>query len=126
MKKQTKTTPDGKVIEETTHENGTKSVKINVTTVDVPVTDEVTAQAKKVIEERILPELGVRDVTVSVIHKASNSFVSQKINLAYFQTFVKACFDGYPEQPGVPKDVNDFLVVIHDGATVQVVTLEII
>lgn len=122
MKKKTKVTEDGKVIEETIHEDGTKSIKINVSTLKINETDEESLKAKEVIEKSVLPQLGVREVSVTVVHKPTNQFVSSKINLAYFQPYVKACFDGFPD---AVKDQNDFLVVIHDGNSVQVASLDI-
>lgn len=122
MKKNTRITEDGKVIEETIKEDGTKSVKISVNTLNIKETDEESLKAKKAIEESVLPQLGVREVTVTVIYKPTNQFVSSKINLGYFQAFVKACYEGFPD--GV-KAQEDFAVVVHDGDSVQVVSLDI-
>lgn len=122
MKKNTRVTEDGKVIEETIKEDGTKSVKISVNTLNIKETDEESLRAKKAIEESVLPQLGVREVTVTVIYKPTNQFVSSKINLGYFQAFTKACYESFPD--GV-KAQEDFAVVVHDGDSVQVVSLDI-
>ena len=118
MEKHTKTNPDGKVIEETINEDGTKSVKIHVNSLNVNETDEESQKAKKVIEESILPQLGLEEVTITVLHKPTNQFVCHRIHTASYSAFVSTCIQGFP---GGYKSTDEFAVIVHgDRGTVAV------
>lgn len=119
-KKEVKFTDDGKKIEEIHHEDGTKSVKIHVNTLNLKETDEETMKAKEVIEQKILPKIGVRPVIVTVIHTPSRHQASAEISLPYFQSYVKACLQKHPEG----HNTEDFIVVVHDGKQVQVMGID--
>lgn len=122
MKREIKKNPDGKMIETVTHDDGSQSVKIHVKSLKVNETDEETLKAKEVIEKSVLPQLGVREVNVTVLHKPSNQFVSSIISLPYFQSFIKASLAGFP---GGYTSTDEFSIIMHDGNKVTVSSVQL-
>lgn len=76
MKTNESTTPDGKKITTTEHDSGRRDVKIEVNSLDVDMSDPRNAEAKKVIEEKILPKVGDKLLTCTLIHKPTNEHVT--------------------------------------------------
>ena len=125
MEKKTKTTPTGKVVETTEHEDGRKAVTVHVNTLDIKEKDEGTLAAKKVIEEQILPELGNRVVLVTVIHKESLTKATVKTKLAKVRQVAETLIAGFPQQTQELHAPNpkDFIVVEVEGDDVRVTQL---
>lgn len=110
------TTTDGKVITKTEHPDGRKDVTIGINMLDVKATDEETAQAKKVIEEDILPNMQASMVMVVVIHKPSNQSTSNKVSLPRVREFAEAAVRQFRSMVTDAPD-SDFIVVeVHEGS----------
>lgn len=97
MKKTVAKTPTNKTVETIDHGDGRKSVTVHVDTIDVPVTDNMTKEAKEAIEKRVLPQLGKQKIRVTVIHKPSNSFVSAAVALTDVRKFAEQCVEQFDE-----------------------------
>lgn len=82
-----------KHIETTEHPDGRKDVTITVHTLDVDLNDPSNAEAKRVIEEEVLPQLANKTIVVTLIHKPTNqhaTFVSKLAQVrANAEVFVK-------------------------------------
>lgn len=107
----------GKRIETTVHEDGRRDVTIGVNTLDVEAKDPETAAAKQIIEDKVLPAIANKQITVTVIHKPttdSASFVCARKNVyEYALKVVK-------ERGG---DTSEYCLVQYDGDSVMVTTL---
>jgi hypothetical protein len=75
-KKQEEKTGDGKNIVKTEHADGRKDVEVQVNSLDVDLSDPRNKKAKEVIEERILPKIAQKQVTVTVIHTPTLDYAS--------------------------------------------------
>lgn len=110
-------TETGKRIETREHADGRKDVTVEVKSLDVDLSDPANAEAKKVIEEQVLPALAQRQVTVTVIHKPTNdsaSFVCSVVKVREYAEKVVAQRGG---------DKSEYCLVQHDGESVTVTTL---
>lgn len=123
MKKDVATTPDGKIVETTEYEDGRKGVVINVNSLEIDETDEESIQAKKIIEERVLPQLQAREVYVTVIHKPSNNHVDAKVKLQDVRRFAEQCISTYSATVDASVKNEDFVLVTFDGDNVEVSSL---
>lgn len=132
MKKKVAKHPDGKTVETVEHEDGRKAVTINVNTLSIDETDEESLQAKKIIEERILPQIGQHYVNVTLVHKPSNQHVDARLKKYEARAFAEQAVDQFKklvvEQPLLAKyrdrtREEDFVLVIFDGDSIEVSSL---
>lgn len=112
-----KTEEGGKNIETREHEDGRKDVVIQVHSLDVDLNEPGNAEAKQFIEEKVLPALAKKRITVTVIHKPTNdsfSFVCHLPEVREYAERVARSRGG---------EFSDYCVVQHDGETVSVTSL---
>lgn len=112
---------DHKHIETTEHPDGRRDVTITVHTLDVDLNDPSNAQAKKEIEEKVLPALANKTIVVTLIHKPTNQHATFTSKLAQVranaEVFVK-------KHAGVETleevDLSQYCVVQHDVTAQEV------
>lgn len=108
----------GKRIETHEHADGRKDVTVEVSTIDVDVKDAATAEAKRVIEEEILPAVAHSQILLTIIHKPTNescSLICFRKNVRDYAMKVVAERED--------KDLDHYCLVQHDGESVTVTTL---
>ena len=101
-------------IENIDHGDGRKSVKVHVNKLDVNEKDTITAQAKKFIEEEVLPTLGEQRVHVVIVHKPTNMSTSSQVERKYVKNYAIAAISGFPVKDGMEKKNEDFIVIETD------------
>lgn len=107
----------GKRINIMEHDNGRKDVTIQVQSLDVDLSDPSNIEAKRVIEEEIMPAIANAQIIVTVIYKPTNeaaSFVCSRKNVRDYAEKVVVQRGG---------DVSEYCLVQHDGENVTVTTL---
>jgi len=109
-------------IENIDHGDGRKSVKVHVNKLDVKVDDTITEQAKKFIEEEVLPILGDERVHVIIVHKPTNMSTSSQVERKYVKNYAIAAISGFPVKEGVEKKDEDFILIETDQAGNTVVS----
>lgn len=116
---------DGKEVVTNESVDGSKSVTIKVRGLDVNETTPEGIEAKRRIEEEILPRLANTVVRVVVIHKPTNHSTSSRVHLPALRGYLDQVYDSYKalqEPEAMPKD---FVVVeIHDNGQIRVTSLE--
>lgn len=122
--KQTTVQQEGKDITTTEHASGRKDVHIEVSMLDVKESDEATTNAKKVIEEKVLPKLADKDVLVIVIHRKTNDHAERVVKLPHVRAYAEAVLKSYRERDQYAQP-EDFIVVEHNltDQNVRVTTL---
>ena len=112
---------EGKVITTTEHPDGRRDVTVEVHALDVDLNDPSNAEAKRVIEEEIIPALAEAPVTVTVIHKPTNDHASIICARKNVRAYAQQMVNSRTEQKG--GFAFEYCVVEHDGQTVTVSTL---
>lgn len=108
----------GKRIETHEHADGRKDVTVEVNTIDVEVKDAATAEAKRVIEEEILPAVAHAQILLTIIHKPTNescSLICFRKNVRDYAMKVVAARED--------QNLDHYCLVEHDGESVTVTTL---
>lgn len=117
------TTQDGKEITHTEHPDGRKDVNIKVKSLDVDLKDPRNAHAKKVIESKVLPKVGEKTVTCTLIHKPTNahfSFVCKRKNVL---TYSKQLITEHAGTKELTEEIlKDFVQVENEGGGMIKVT----
>ena len=118
--KKTTHTPDGKIIEDTVHEDGRKDVKIHVPLLDVNGKDPATAKAKKHIEGKVFKKLAKQKVLVVVIHKPTNTHAEVITTVDRVRHYAEDLVAAYNRslskkhgQAGLEAPKEEFVVVEH-------------
>lgn len=124
MKKTEKTT-NGKVIETTEHPDGRKAVTVHVNALHLDNPDEGDEAARKIIEEKILPELGNRVVLVTVIHKQTLMKATVKTKATKVRQVAETLIAGFPQatQELSAPNPKDFIIVEVEKDDVRVTSL---
>lgn len=128
MKNKETTTPDGKKITITEHEDGRRDVKVEVNSLDVDMSDPRNAHAKEVIERDILPNVSEQKITCTLIHKPTNdyfSFVTSRKNVrANMEVAVKQHHDMKWAGVDTSREVDktEYCLVENDGNGKIIVT----
>lgn len=99
------------------HEDGRQDVVIQVNKLNIDDTTKEGQEAKRVIEEKIIPELANRIVIVTVIEKSTGEFTSCKIKLPQVRQWAEAVVKSKGGE------LKDFFIVEHEGEQVRVSTL---
>lgn len=100
----------------TKHPDGRQDVKINVKRLDIEEDDELSMEAKKVIEEDVLPRIQEAKVKVVVIHRHSTASTSSMVSLSRVREYAEFAVKMFKkEMPSAQK--QDFIVVeVHEGS----------
>lgn len=118
-------TKAGKTFSETFYPDGRKDVTVKVNSLDVDMSDPRNAEAKKVIEKRILPKIADKKLIVTLIHTPTRdhfTFICARKNVrANAEVAVK-------KHAGVfaPHALKDYMLVEHDveAKEVKVTSIE--
>lgn len=119
MKKKVENTPTNKTVEIVEEENGRRSVKVNVGTLDLEKASKSDVEAKKIIERDVLPQLNQHKVLAIVIHKPTNMKTHGVVPFPKLHQYALNCIAGFPEQEGGKKRKKDFVLVTVDGDNVE-------
>ena len=75
--------------------DGRKSVTVHVDTLNIDETDLESQEAKKAIEEQVLPKLAQQKVHVTVLHKPSNSTAQAEVTLPDVRKFAEKAVQSF-------------------------------
>lgn len=105
------------------HADGRKDVTISVNKLDIEPKDKATAEAKEIIEKKVLPKLAETPVLVVVVHKPTNQGAHKVVPLKHVRAFAEAAIRKFVGSDDIP--VDDFVIVEHhlENGKVQVSTL---
>lgn len=120
--------PDGKTVETIEHEDGRRSVTVHVNALNIKETDLESQEAKKTIEERVLPKLAAQKVQVVVVHKPTNQHAASKVALPDVRKFAEAAVQSFrqmdwPHPKPRTKDKDFVIVEVHEEGGVSVSAL---
>ena len=103
-----------------------KDVVVKVKTLNVDETTPEGIEAKRVIEEKIIPRLASEDVKVIVIHKPSNQSASADVKLPQVKEYAREAIGDFPiDDDGNYAYVNDFVIVeVHKSGKTRVSSME--
>lgn len=114
-----------KQIDKTEHPDGRQSVTIHVNTLDLENPDASDLEAKQVIEDKVLKNLGDRVVLVTVIHKETLLKATVKTKYTKVRQVAETLIAGFPQATQEIHEPNtkDFIVVEVEGDDVRVTQL---
>lgn len=112
---ETKKTPTGKVAERTEHPDGRVDVKVHIPDsldLDEDERDEATENAKREIEENVLPKLKETKVSVCLIHAPTGESAQQHdLSIIHVRKWAETAVQAYRAHTGINPPTNEFLVV---------------
>lgn len=111
------------------HADGRKDVTISVNKLDIDPQDKETAEAKEIIEKKVLPKLAETPVLAVVVHKTTNQGAHKVVPLKHVRAFAEAAvkkFLNLEMDEALTSEVSeDFVIIEHhlENGKVQISTL---
>ncbi len=100
----------------TKHPDGRQDVRIDVTRLDIAEDDELSMDAKKVIEEDVLPRIQEAMVQVVVIHRHSTASTSKMVKLSQVRRYAEFSVEQFQKEVKNARKEDFIVVEVHEGS----------